>query len=333
MEAVEELEEVEHRHDHTDHDHDEGEPKAEDVTAHLLVSLETIYKGGTVSVKVRKELLCEECGGRGHKPGVRPSPCRRCDGQGTEQVQQMLFIFIQDAVIPCQLCHGDGIVIAPRDMCRHCAGDRVLSKESVCDIVIPKGLKEGGQIIKKGEGHQSPDVENGDLVVLVTTEDHPIFDRNGNDLHITKKISLLEALTGFQIPIRHLDGRLLLVKPPPGKIIKDGDQMVVPNEGMPHQENPLLKGGLIIRFEVEFPNSINTEYIKLLREALPPDPGPETLPPDQEVEECIVQDYDISKMSKEDHNQDSRDFYDGSDHEDERGGRPLGGDDMDCLIM
>lgn len=79
----------------------------------------------------------------------------------------------------------------------------------------------------------------GDIVIVVRIKDHPVFMREGDDLLITRfvnyfhsfqcffsylrEISLNEALCGFEIPIRHLDGRsLVLTGGEDGKIITTG---------------------------------------------------------------------------------------------------------------
>lgn len=49
------------------------------------------------------------------------------------------------------------------------------------------------------------------------------FRREGNDLYIVQRIGLVEALCGFQMTVTHLDGRQLLIKYPPGKIIEPGN--------------------------------------------------------------------------------------------------------------
>jgi len=49
-----------------------------------------------------------------------------------------------------------------------------------------------------------------------------VFQRDGNDLHMTHKIGLVEALCGFQFTFKHLDGRQIVVKYPPGKVIEPG---------------------------------------------------------------------------------------------------------------
>lgn len=48
------------------------------------------------------------------------------------------------------------------------------------------------------------------------------FRRDGNDLHISQTIGLVEALCGFQFTLTHLDGRHLLIKYPAGKVIEPG---------------------------------------------------------------------------------------------------------------
>lgn len=68
------------------------------------------------------------------------------------------------------------------------------------------------------------------------------FERIGQDLKISKKITLREALCGFSFPVKQLDGRVLLVKSKPGEIVKPGAVKAIPNEGMPQHRNPFNKG-------------------------------------------------------------------------------------------
>merc|ERR1712039_95016 len=50
--------------------------------------------------------------------------------------------------------------------------------------------------------------------------EHADFKRKGADLFIERKISLVEALCGFELELTHLDGRKLLIKTSPGEIVK-----------------------------------------------------------------------------------------------------------------
>ena len=64
------------------------------------------------------------------------------------------------------------------------------------------------------------DIEAGDVIVLLQIMEHPDFRREGHDLYMTKKITLVEALCGFTAYITHLDKRVLCVKCPPGMVIE-----------------------------------------------------------------------------------------------------------------
>ena len=68
-----------------------------------------------------------------------------------------------------------------------------------------------------------PDVEPGDVVIVVVEKEHNQFKRRGNDLYMEHTIGITEALCGFQFSLTHLDDRQLLIKYPPGKIIHPGE--------------------------------------------------------------------------------------------------------------
>lgn len=69
---------------------------------------------------------------------------------------------------------------------------------------------------------QTPGVESGDLILVLQQEQHDTFERKGDNLVISRSISLTESLCGFQFVIRHLDGRSLVISSPPGKVIPTG---------------------------------------------------------------------------------------------------------------
>ena len=93
------------------------------------------------------------------------------------------------------------------------------------------------------------------IVVLIEKpedEDFP-WERAGDDLVYSKTISLVEALTGYEFELVHMDQRRLLVKSESQDVVKPGDLRVIQNEGMPVHKNITEKGRLFIRFDIEFP--------------------------------------------------------------------------------
>ena len=85
----------------------------------------------------------------------------------------------------------------------------------------------------------------------------------------TTQISLLEALTGFEMVITHLDGREILVRTKPGEIIKPGVLKTVHECGMPFFESPYRFGNLYINFNIVFPSSLDEEQMKGLKGLFP----------------------------------------------------------------
>ncbi|KAH0519226.1 DnaJ-like protein subfamily A member 2 [Microtus ochrogaster] len=124
-----------------------------------------------------------------------------------------------------------------------------------------------------------------------------VFQRDGNDLHMTYKIGLVEALCGFQFTFKHLDARQIVVKYPPGKVIEPGCVRVVRGEGMPQYRNPFEKGDLYIKFDVQFPenNWINPDKLSELEDLLPSRPEvPNVI---GETEEVELQEFDSTRGS------------------------------------
>lgn len=80
-------------------------------------------------------------------------------------------------------------------------------------------MKSGRRITFTEEADQTPGVESGDVVLLLQEKEHEVFQRDGNDLHTTYKIGLVEALCRFQFTFKHRDAHQIVVKCPPGKVI------------------------------------------------------------------------------------------------------------------
>jgi DnaJ family protein A protein 2 len=115
------------------------------------------------------------------------------------------------------------------------------------------GVPNNTPITIPGEGNEIPDALAGDLVLITQEQEHKIFTRKGADLFMKKNVSLLEALTGFEFSLTHLDGHEYTIYMKKGDIISDRSKKVVRGLGMPYYKNNLSHGNLIIEFHVVMP--------------------------------------------------------------------------------
>lgn len=200
----------------------------------LNVTLEEVYVGKSRSVEVTRRVVdhskvstCDSCGGRGCQ--VRISSI----GGGMYQ-QQML---------PCVECRGEGTFVEE--------GGFQLATETIV-VDIPQGCHNGTRVIIPGMMDEEPGMPPGDLVFVLKYKEHQLFVPQGpsGDLSIVLKINLLEALTGFQRIIKHLDGTFLQ--------ISIADEVTTPTSQWSVYGEGLIKGKshLHVRVVIEFPQSI-----------------------------------------------------------------------------
>lgn len=129
--------------------------------------------------------------------------------------------------------------------------------EEILTIEIKPGWKKGTKITFPEKGNEQPGITAADLVFIIDEKPHKVFTRDGNDLVVTQKISLAEALTGYTIHLTTLDGRNLNI--PINNVIHPNYEEVVPREGMPLPKEPSRRGNLRIKFDVKFPSRLTAE--------------------------------------------------------------------------
>ncbi|KAL7248553.1 hypothetical protein ACSBR2_003315 [Camellia fascicularis] len=134
---------------------------------------------------------------------------------------------------------------------------RPTTMEEILTIEIKPGWKKGTKITFPEKGNEQRGVIPSDLVFIIDEKPHSLFKRDGNDLVVTQKISLVEALTGYTALITTLDGRNLTV--PINAIISPTYEEVVKGEGMPIPKEPSRKGNLRIKFNIKFPTRLTSE--------------------------------------------------------------------------
>lgn len=280
------------------------------------VTLEDLYNGNVpIPVEVKRVTICKGCEGRGGKEGAAKK-CAACNGNGVKVIIQQIGPGIARQLHQtCPNCAGKGESYSEKDRCGDCKGQRTKTELKTFQADVDKGMKHGQKIVFKGEGNQSIECkEAGDVIVVLAQQPHEKFQRSGDNLIIDHKITLTEALCGFELPLKHLDGRNIVIKSLPGDVIKEGVKCVR-GEGMPIYRNPFDKGNLFIRFTVDYPDkySITPENLKKIETLLPPRPA-FAMPIGEQVEEVNWYEFDPE------HDEDQRkDAYDSDDESHGRG--------------
>lgn len=215
-------------------------PRGADVIVDLWVTYEELYVGQFVELQRVKPV---------YKPakGTRKCNCRQ--EMITRQLGPGRFQMMQQTV------------------CDECPNMELTTQEKTLEVEVEPGMKEGAEQKFHGEGEPHIDGDPGDLKVRIKTLPHQIFERRGDDLYTNATISLSDALTGFTISLKHLDGHIVKVNRE--KVTWPGAKVRKSNEGMPNYDNNHIKGALYITFDVDFPKGeISQEDKETIRQIL-----------------------------------------------------------------
>ena len=233
--------------------------KGKDLKTGLTIDLETAYHGIEKEITVARPEQCGDCEGRGHPPGTDSRTCPECNGRGQQtRVQETAFGRMQQRTA-CRRCDGEGTLY--EETCSTCRGEGIVRNEATLKVDIPAGIRSGQTLRMRGEGAPGDRrARNGDLLVEITVEDHPEFDRDGSDLQARKAISFPQAVFGDTIEIETFDGPVEFDLPGG---TQSGETFRLEGKGMPRPQRR-GQGDLFVKVQVVTPESLNADQ----REAL-----------------------------------------------------------------
>ncbi|MDO4683677.1 MAG: molecular chaperone DnaJ [Lautropia sp.] len=223
----------------------------------MEVTLEQAAKGYETEIRVPSWDNCSTCHGSGAKPGTKPKTCGTCNGQGQVRMQQGFFSVQQT----CPTCHGTGKVVT--DPCEACDGAGRIKRTKTLQVKIPAGIDNGMRIRSAGNGE--PGLNGGppgDLYVEVRVKEHPVFKREGDDLHCEVPISMVTAALGGTIEVPTLNGSAeiqLTEGIQPGKVFRLRGKGI---KGIRSEE----PGNLYAHISVEIPVRLTDKQKQMLRE-------------------------------------------------------------------
>lgn len=235
--------------------------RGQDRLIRLEVDLETAAFGGTEEVPVDTAAACPTCSGAGTADGSEMISCDMCQGRGEISHVQRSFLGQVMTTRPCPQCAGFGMVNP--NPCSECAGDGRVRVRRDLSISVPPGVDTGTRLRLSGESEVGPGGgEPGDLYVEIVVRSHPVFTRDGEDLHATVEASMVSATLGDEVSIQTLDGeRSVSIKPG----TQYGDEVRLAGLGMPR-----LRGGgrgdIVVHVDVRIPTRLDGKQRALLQE-------------------------------------------------------------------
>ncbi|KAF9933933.1 DnaJ- protein scj1 [Linnemannia zychae] len=244
------------------HRHAEQERRGPEIRMELDVTLEELYLGKAIDIEVSKQIVCPHCSGSGARSSDDVVTCSGCQGQGVKVVKHMLAPgMFQQFRQTCDQCGGKGKTI--RAHCPVCHGSKIQRGSEQLTIVIEPGLADGSAIIFDGEGDEAPDVLPGDIIFEVRTAPHPTFERRQDALYTYVTITLEQALLGFELEIKHLDGRA--IKLTRGQEVTPfGFVQTLKGQGMPIKGSHGDFGDMYVEYKVAFPEKLSQDQRRLL---------------------------------------------------------------------
>ncbi|ACB74954.1 molecular chaperone DnaJ [Opitutus terrae] len=228
-----------------------------DLRYDLEITLEEAARGAEKEISFRKLVACERCDGSGAEPGSKRVTCPTCRGAGQVRRSGGIITFTQT----CPTCGGMGTKI--EKPCTVCHGEGRVRRTTKLNVRIPPGVDNGSRLRSSGNGEAGvAGGQNGDLYIVISVQEHELFERQGDDLFCEIPIKFTLATLGGTIEVPTLFGKASL-KIPVGT--QSGTTFRLRDKGMPSLRGG-RQGDQLVRVHVEVPQSLTPEQRKILED-------------------------------------------------------------------
>ena len=131
-------------------------------------------------------------------------------------------------------------------------------KEQTVDLNIPIGVRQGDRIRFQQMGqHDIPQVPPGDLYIQINIMNTPEFEVHGQDLLMTRRVSVLKLVTGTTVEIKTPIGNYLELKISKGT--QPGTTLRLTGRGLPNRAGG--QGSILVKIIGQTPSGLDQEDI------------------------------------------------------------------------
>ena len=129
------------------------------------------------------------------------------------------------------------------------------------DITIPAGVEDGQTLRLRGQGEPgSAGGPPGDAYVDISVKPHPLFERDGADIHIEAPITLKEAVLGGKITAPTIAGDVSITVP---KNTSSGAVLRLKGRGLAREGKP--PGDQFVKLKIVLPEGGDAELEEFVR--------------------------------------------------------------------
>ncbi|MFL6436948.1 MAG: DnaJ C-terminal domain-containing protein [Terriglobales bacterium] len=232
-----------------------GPEPGTDLEYQVTVGFWQAIRGAVMKLNITRQELCPMCKGTATVGSGQQCPDCKGTGQVTQTSGRMKFN------MACPRCHGTGQIM---NECPNCHGEGLVSITEPLEVRIKAGTRDGQRIRIAGKGNAGRGGgPPGDLFIVIRIEQHPVFHREGDDIHVTVPVSISEAALGAKIEVPTIDGRAQL-KIPPGT--QSGQKLRMREKGVPSATKDGVRGDEIVEVKIGVPHLRDERSKELMRE-------------------------------------------------------------------
>ena len=178
-----------------------------DISTNVTLDFMEAVKGKSQSVQLQRTENCPDCNGSGSAPGSTAEVCKECQGRGTVKATQRTPFGLISQSKPCPRCGGKGKII--KTPCQKCKGAGRVRVSKTINVNIPAGIDDGQTLSVGGQGDAGLNGgPNGNLYVGINVRPHPLYSREGYDIHCDIPITYAQAALGDEIVVPTIDGNV-----------------------------------------------------------------------------------------------------------------------------
>ena len=232
--------------------------KGEDSLVRMNLTFDEAVFGCEKSIRLDLDEECDNCSGKG---GFDESTCKSCGGRGRVVREQQTMFGVFQTESTCPECNGKGKTF--KTTCSECRGKGHVVKNKEIVIKVPEGVDTGNKLRISGKGSAGYNGgPNGDIYIEFKVKDHPLFERDEDDIYLEVPLTITEAVLGCKKEIPTLYGNVILD-------IKEGTQnnekLKLRGKGIKSPQS-IKKGDMYVITKVIIPKKLDRNQKKLFRE-------------------------------------------------------------------